>query len=114
MFDALSKKIPAHIKLIFKLYGLNLIVFFLIRLCFYFYNQSSDVGTVSFYEKCMGFRMGLEFDTAVFCWIAFLPALVWSGAYLMKKKITLLVWILCFSVITNYASLCKHSRYSLF
>lgn len=34
----------------------------------------------------MAFRMGLEFDTAVFCWIAFLPVLVWSIASFFKNN----------------------------
>ena len=86
MFDKFLEKLPAHFKLIAKLYGINLIVFFCIRLLFYYYNKSSDVGSVPFYEKMMAFRMGLEFDTAVFCWIAFLPALIWSVAYFLKHK----------------------------
>ena len=86
MFDKLSSKIPAHFKLLFKLYGLNLVVFFCIRFVFYHFNKSSDVGAVSFYEKLLAFRMGLEFDTAVFCWIAYLPTLLWSIAYFFKQK----------------------------
>ena len=86
MFDKLSKKLPAHIKLLFKLYGLNLMVFFIIRLLFYYYNQSSDLGNVPFSEKAMAFRMGLEFDTAVYCWIAFFPTLLWSIAYFFNQK----------------------------
>ena len=86
MFDKLSGKLPAHIKLLFKLYGLNLIVFFVIRLLFYYYNQSSDVSDVAFLEKVMAFRMGLEFDTAVYCWIAFFPTVLWSIAYFFNHK----------------------------
>ena len=61
-------------------------VFFIIRLLFYYYNQSSDVGNVPFSEKAMAFRMGLEFDTAVYCWIAFFPTLLWSIAYFFNQK----------------------------
>jgi phosphoglycerol transferase MdoB-like AlkP superfamily enzyme len=86
MFNKITAKLPAHVKLLFKLYGLNLVVFFCIRLLFYFINKSSDVGNVSFFEKLMAFRMGLEFDTAVFCWIAFFPTLIWSIAYFFKKN----------------------------
>ena len=85
MFDKLSGKLPAHIKLLFKLYGLNLIVFFVIRLLFYHVNKSTDVADVPFFEKFMAFRMGLEFDTAVFCWIAFFPTLIWFLAALIKQ-----------------------------
>ncbi|MBL7935572.1 MAG: sulfatase-like hydrolase/transferase [Bacteroidia bacterium] len=78
--------IPAHIKLLVKLYVFNLILFFCIRFLFYHFNKSSDVSEVPFFEKLMAFRMGLEFDTAVFCWIAYLPILLWSIAYLLKQQ----------------------------
>ncbi|MDP1799890.1 MAG: hypothetical protein Q8L81_00965, partial [Bacteroidota bacterium] len=35
----------------------------------------------------MAFRMGLEFDTAVFCWIAFLPTIIFSISHFLKHKI---------------------------
>ncbi|MGZ4037389.1 MAG: LTA synthase family protein, partial [Bacteroidia bacterium] len=85
MLHNLLSKVPAHIRLLLKLYILNLFLFFCVRLLFYFVNRSSDVAAVSFVEKLMAFRMGLEFDTAVFCWIACLPALLWSLAYFSKR-----------------------------
>lgn len=87
MFKKLSNKLPAHIKLLFKLYSLNLVIFFIIRLLFYYHNQSSDLENVPFFEKVMAFRMGLEFDTAVFSWIAFFPSLIWSIAYFFNHKL---------------------------
>lgn len=87
MLDKLIEKIPAHIKFLVKLYLLNLVFFFVIRFIFYFVNRSSDVGDVPFFEKLMAFRMGLEFDTAVFCWIAFLPTLIFSISHFLKHKI---------------------------
>ncbi len=38
----------------------------------------------------MAFRMGLEFDTAVFSWIAFLPALFFSISLFLKHKIKII------------------------
>lgn len=64
-----------------------MVFFFVIRFIFYFVNRSSDVGDVPFFEKLMAFRMGLEFDTAIFCWIAFLPTLVFSISHFLKHKI---------------------------
>lgn len=87
MLKKISDKIPAHILLLIKLYGFNLILFFFIRLFFYFINHSSDVSSVPLSEKIMAFRMGFEFDTAVFCWIAFLPTLLFSIAYALKNKL---------------------------
>ena len=86
MLDALISKIPAHIKFLIKLYLLNLILFLSIRLIFYLVNKSSDVAEVSSFEKIMAFRMGLEFDTAVFCWIAFLPTLIFSVSHFLSHK----------------------------
>jgi phosphoglycerol transferase MdoB-like AlkP superfamily enzyme len=87
MLDKLIGKIPAHIKFLVKLYLLNLILFLFIRLIFYWANRSSDIGSVTFLEKLMAFRMGLEFDTAVFCWIAFLPTVIFSISHFLKHKI---------------------------
>ena len=86
MLKKISGNIPAYIKLLLKLYAINLAVFFCIRLLFYNINKSSDVGIVPFAEKLMAFRMGLEFDTAVFCWIAFLPTIIWSIGYFFKQN----------------------------
>jgi phosphoglycerol transferase MdoB-like AlkP superfamily enzyme len=85
MLKQLSEKIPAHIKLIFKLYALNLVLFFLVRFLFYFVNKAADVDTVGFAEKLLAIKTGFEFDTAVFCWIAYLPALLWSLAHFFKQ-----------------------------
>lgn len=81
MLKRFFSKIPAHIYLLLKLYVLNLVLFFIVRLFFYFINQSLDVSTVSFFEKLQAFRIGLEFDTSVICWITYIPALMWSLAY---------------------------------
>ncbi len=86
MLNRVVQKIPAHIQFLFKLYALNLILFFCIRFIFYLVNKATDVGNVVFFEKLMAFRMGLEFDTAVFCWIAFLPVLVFSISHFLKHK----------------------------
>lgn len=86
MLNRVVQKIPAHIQLLIKLYALNLVLFLFIRFVFYFTNKASDVGSVIFFEKLMAFRMGLEFDTAVFCWIAFLPTLVFSISHFLKHK----------------------------
>ena len=87
MLDKLIQKIPAHFKFLIKLYLLNLIVFLFIRSVFYFINKSSDAANVSFFDQLMAFRMGLEFDTAVFCWIAFLPTLLFSVSHFLEHKI---------------------------
>ncbi|MCE3259134.1 MAG: sulfatase [Bacteroidetes bacterium] len=79
-------KIPPHFGLLIKLYFLSLILFLFIRVFFYAMNHSQDTGTVPFFEKFWAFRMGLEFDTAVFCWIAYLPVLIWSLASLFKNS----------------------------
>ncbi|MBL7920956.1 MAG: sulfatase-like hydrolase/transferase [Bacteroidia bacterium] len=86
MLNRVVQKIPSYIQFLFKLYALNLGLFFFIRLFFYFVNKASDVGNVVFFEKLMAFRMGLEFDTAVFCWIAFLPVLIFSISHFFKHK----------------------------
>ena len=86
MLDALISKIPSHIKFLIKLYLLNLVLFFCLRIIFYVVNKSSDVADVSIFEKVMAFRMGLEFDTAVFCWIAFLPTLIFSISHFLNYK----------------------------
>jgi len=86
MLKTLLAKIPQVAKLLFKLYFLNLLIFLFVRFLFYYINKSSDVGEVPFVEKLMAFRMGLEFDTAVFCWIAYFPTLVWFLAAITKKN----------------------------
>jgi phosphoglycerol transferase MdoB-like AlkP superfamily enzyme len=86
MLKKISGNIPAHIKLLMKLYVISLILFFFIRVFFYQYNKPSHLQDVTIIEKLMAFRMGLEFDTAVFCWVAFLPALAWTVAYTFKKN----------------------------
>jgi phosphoglycerol transferase MdoB-like AlkP superfamily enzyme len=86
MFKTLISKIPIAVKLLFKLYFLNLFLFLCIRVLFYYVNKSSDVNTVSFTEKLMAFRMGLEFDTAVFCWISYFPVLIWFITAITKKN----------------------------
>ena len=99
MLKKVRTNIPAHIKLLLKLYATNLVVFFCIRLLFYFINKSSDVGSVHFSEKLMAFRMGLEFDTAVFCWIAYLPTLIWSIAYFLKQNALYVFGFYCFLIL---------------
>lgn len=99
MLKQLSEKIPAHIKLIFKLYALNLVLFFLVRLLFYFVNKATDVGTVGFTEKLLAFKTGFEFDTAVFCWIAYLPALLWSIAHFFKQLKLYGIGFYCFLLL---------------
>ena len=86
MLKNIWSKIPAHVILLFKLYGLNLVLFFFTRFFFYYYNKSSDVGSVIVFEKLMAFRMGLEFDTAVFCWITYFVVLIWSIAHFFDQK----------------------------
>ena len=86
MLKTITAKIPPSLKLLFKLYFLNLFLFFFVRFLFYHINKSSDVSDVPFLEKFMAFRMGLEFDTAVFCWIAYFPALIWFLAAISKKN----------------------------
>ena len=85
MLKQFLAKIPNHIKLVVKIYLLNLVLFLGYRLIFYTVNQSSDIDTVPMFEKIWAFRMGLEFDTAVFCWITFLPWTIWSVAYFFNK-----------------------------
>ncbi|MES2762928.1 MAG: sulfatase-like hydrolase/transferase [Bacteroidota bacterium] len=85
MLKRIIEKIPADVKLLFKLYILDLFLFFFIRFIFYYFNRSSDVGNAPFFEKAMAFERGLEFDTSVFCWIAIFPVLIWFLAALSKK-----------------------------
>ncbi|MES2514859.1 MAG: sulfatase-like hydrolase/transferase [Bacteroidota bacterium] len=86
MLKKIREKIPAEATLLFKLYILNLFLFFLIRLLFYIFNKSSDIDGISFYEKINAFKIGFEFDTAVFCWISYLPLLSWLLAGLLKTQ----------------------------
>ncbi len=85
MLKKLTEKIPAYISLLFKLYVFNLFLFFLVRLLFFSVNKATDVSTVSLSDKLMAFKMGFEFDTAVVCWIAYLPAVIFALAYFFKK-----------------------------
>lgn len=78
MLKRLIGKTPIHFKFLIKLYVLNLLFFFLIRLFFYWYNKSTDTGPVSAFEKLWAFRMGLEFDTVVFGWIGLFAVLFLS------------------------------------
>ncbi len=87
MLKKISAKIPTHITLLVKLYVANLLLFFIIRALFYFVNKTDDTTEVVFFEKLMAFRMGLEFDTAVFSWIMYVPVLFWSLAYLLRKNL---------------------------
>ena len=91
MLSVILKKIPAHIRLIVKLYLLNLLLFLALRFIFYFFNHSSDTSTVPVIEKLLAFRMGLEFDTAVFCWIAYLPVLIFSISSFFNHKLKIIV-----------------------
>ncbi|MCE3229592.1 MAG: sulfatase, partial [Bacteroidetes bacterium] len=84
-FKKFIEKIPPHFGLLIKLYALNLSLFLIFRLFFYYFNHSEDTGSVPFFDKLWAFRMGLEFDTAVFCWIVYLPMLIWSLAAFLKK-----------------------------
>ncbi|MBI2722230.1 MAG: sulfatase-like hydrolase/transferase [Bacteroidetes bacterium] len=86
MLKSVISKIPPHIRLLLKLYVFNLLLFTGFRLVFYHVNKSSDVSQVPLTEKLMAFRMGLEFDTAVFCWIAFIPVLILSVASFFKNN----------------------------
>ena len=86
MLKTLLAKIPSEAKLLFKLYFLNLFLFLFVRFLFYHINKSSDIDNVPLIEKLMAFRMGLEFDTAVFCWIAYFPTLTWFVAAITKKN----------------------------
>lgn len=86
MLKKLNENIPAHIRLLFKLYVFNLVLFFLTRLLFFIVNKATDVAMVPFSEKALAFKTGFEFDTAVFCWIAYLPVLLWSMAFLFKQS----------------------------
>lgn len=86
MLKKLTEYIPAHVRLLFKLYGINLVLFFLVRLFFYSVNKAADVNTVPFPEKILAFTTGFEFDTAVFCWISYWPVLLWSIAYFFKNQ----------------------------
>ncbi len=74
-------KIPAHIKLLIKLYALNICLFFIIRLVFYMVNGSGDLSTVATSEKLAAFITGVQFDICVLSWVASIPALIWSVAY---------------------------------
>lgn len=85
MLKKLNEHIPAHIRLLFKLYVFNLVLFFLVRFLFFVINKATDVAAVSFSEKALAFKTGFEFDTAVFCWIACLPVLLWSIAFMFKQ-----------------------------
>jgi len=86
MLKKFLNKIPAHFQLLIKLYGFNLLLFFIIRCVFYFNNKSSDLGEVPFFEKFMAFRMGLEFDSAVLSWIMTAPVLIWSIASFFRDE----------------------------
>jgi phosphoglycerol transferase MdoB-like AlkP superfamily enzyme len=70
--------------LLVKLHLFNLLLFFLFRLVFYWYNHAASSAPVPRIDTLMAFRMGVEFDSAVLCWIAFLPVLVFSIAYLLR------------------------------
>lgn len=85
MLNKLIENIPILFKFLIKIYCINLILFFLIRLFFYFYNQTTNLNSTPLIEKLMAFKMGLEFDTAVFCWVLFLPFLLFSIATLLKN-----------------------------
>lgn len=87
MLNTFIKKIPAHFSFLVKVYFFNLLLFFGSRSLFYIFNQSSDVEAVPNIEKLIAFRRGLEFDSAVFCWIAYLPALLLSISYFFNHKI---------------------------
>ena len=116
MLKNLIANIPEYIKLLVKLYAFNLLLFFCIRLLFYYFNNSSDTDTVSFYEKVTAFKIGVEFDTAVFCWIAYLPALLWTLAYFFKRTKLYTYGFYCFlalqytfrhRTLTRHTVLCK-------
>lgn len=84
MLKELFSKIPAHVKLLFKLYLLNVFLFFSVRLIFYIANGAADIKSVPFSEKLSAFITGAQFDICVLSWIASLPALIWCIAYFFR------------------------------
>lgn len=103
MLSRLIKAVPNHIRFLLKLYVANLFLFFLWRLAFYFFDQSLDVSEVSFSDKLHAFRRGLEFDTAVVCWLAYIPALLWTLAYSFQwKKLYYIGYVIFLSLLLVY------------
>jgi phosphoglycerol transferase MdoB-like AlkP superfamily enzyme len=76
--------------LLIRLHLFSIFLFFLFRLVFYWYNRSADTADVPWFDTFMAFRMGVEFDSAVLCWIAFLPVLIFSFAYFLRDRFVLI------------------------
>lgn len=109
MPERLKNAIPPYIRLLLKLYGLNLVIFFCFRFIFYSVNQSADTGEVPWILRLKAFRIGLEFDSAVFSWIAFLPTLLWTLAALFPKYLSFLyrgTYIVFVSMLAVYYFIC--------
>jgi phosphoglycerol transferase MdoB-like AlkP superfamily enzyme len=86
MLQKIRQQLPTHIRLLLKMYVLSLLFFLIIRFTFYALNHSVDVSNVSFFEHFIAFRMGVEFDTVVTCWILFWPVLFFSLAFIFNFK----------------------------
>lgn len=68
-------KLPAYIRLVFKLVLFYALVFFILRLVFYFFNvpDENKESTLSYLEA---FFMGLRFDLLIISFLSMLPALL--------------------------------------
>lgn len=85
MLNRFRQHIPAYIPFFVKLYLLNVLLFFIERVLFYFYNQSVDVGAVNLSDKLMAFKTSWEFDTTIICWIFLIPFLAFGVLEITKQ-----------------------------
>lgn len=85
MLKRLLIAIPAHVKLLLKIYLLNLLFFTIYRLIFYISNHSPDL-TIPYADIILAFKLGLEFDISSFSWIALLTWIIWSLGYFLNKR----------------------------
>lgn len=107
MLKKIKRHIPHYVLLLLKIYGLTLLLFLIERCFFYYFNQSSATGSASFIEKCLAFKMGLEFDTAAFCWIAIFPGVIFSIGYFFNKlSITKFGYYLFLGLLLVYHFVC--------
>ena len=99
MFNKITSKIPSKFNYLIKIYCINLFAFFLIRLFFYFYNQTFDIGSTSLLEKLMAFKIGVVFDSVVLCWSFSLPFILLTLYDVFKNKYFLSVAYYSFIVL---------------
>lgn len=85
MLTKIRSFFPPHIKFILKLYALHICIFYFYRTFHFLKNAPAEIDA-TFFQKFMGFRMGLEFDTAVTGYILFIPVLLLSANYFFNYK----------------------------